>query len=76
MYISTESPCSHSCSKPVLLPPLPHLPLECSCAFLPGLVGDYTRRKMDDIGEAYDVAVLKVVKDWLEEGDDTFGVMW
>ncbi|ORX35013.1 hypothetical protein BD324DRAFT_112149 [Kockovaella imperatae] len=63
--------------KSIFLPPaLPHLPLECNCALLPGPVGDYTRRRMDDMSEAYDSAVLQVIKDWQQESDREFGVMW
>ncbi|KAK4686310.1 phospholipase B1, membrane-associated, partial [Tremellales sp. Uapishka_1] len=63
------------CSGP--LPPLiPHLPLECSCAFLPGPAGDFTRTKMDELSDAYDAAVLEVVKDWEAENDPAFGVIW
>ncbi|KAK8844732.1 hypothetical protein IAR55_006582 [Kwoniella newhampshirensis] len=62
------------CQPPLL--PLPHLALECSCALLPGPAGDFTRGKMDDLGEAYDEAVLQVIKEWEEEDDPTFGALW
>ncbi|RSH83935.1 hypothetical protein EHS25_005179 [Saitozyma podzolica] len=53
-----------------------HLPLECSCALLPGPAGDYTRSKMDEMGEAYDAAVLEVIREWEEEADPSFGAIW
>ena len=31
---------------------------------------------MDDLSEAYDSAVLQIVRDWNNERNDTFGVMW
>ena len=31
---------------------------------------------MDDVADAYNMAVLEVVKGWMEEGDESFGVMW
>jgi phospholipase B1 len=61
---------------PALPPVLPHLPLECSCALLPGPAGDYTRSKMDEMGEAYDAAVLEVIREWEEEADPSFGAIW
>ncbi|WWD22714.1 hypothetical protein CI109_107207 [Kwoniella shandongensis] len=62
------------CQPPLL--PLPHLALECSCALLPGPAGDYTRGKMDELGEAYDEAVLQVIEEWEKEDDPTFGAIW
>ncbi|WVF66567.1 hypothetical protein IAT40_001307 [Kwoniella sp. CBS 6097] len=62
------------CQAPGL--PFPHLALECSCALLPGPAGDLTRRKMDELGEAYDQAVLEVIREWQHEADDNFGVTW
>ncbi|KAL7419380.1 hypothetical protein Q5752_006218 [Cryptotrichosporon argae] len=62
------------CSGP--LRPVPHLPLECSCALLPGPAGDYTRARMDDLGDAYDAAVLTLVRAWNAERDPHFGVVW
>ncbi|TYJ57438.1 hypothetical protein B9479_001754 [Cryptococcus floricola] len=62
--------------QPPLLPHIPHLPLECGCAMIPGPAGDWTRRKMDELGEEYDEAVLELVREWEQEGDDGFGVIW
>ncbi|GFZ44598.1 hypothetical protein JCM24511_02322 [Saitozyma sp. JCM 24511] len=59
------------CQSPALPPVLPHLPLECSCP-----AGDYTRSKMDEMGEAYDAAVLEVIREWEEEADPSFGAIW
>ena len=58
------------------LPIIPHLPLECSCALLPGPAGDYTRAKMDALSEEYDTAVHAIIKQWNEEGDPGFGARW
>ncbi|BEI83151.1 hypothetical protein CcaverHIS002_0310190 [Cutaneotrichosporon cavernicola] len=57
-------------------PPVPHLPLECSCATLPGPVGDYTRRRMDELGQAYDEAVRHRVRQWDAERNSTFAAIW
>ncbi len=57
-------------------PPIPHLPLECSCATLPGPVGDYTRWRMDELGRAYDVAVRKLVEQWDTERNSSFAAIW
>ncbi|WVW81292.1 hypothetical protein I302_103283 [Kwoniella bestiolae CBS 10118] len=62
------------CQPPHL--PIPHLALECSCALIPGPVGDYTRQKMDELGEAYDQAVWEVIKEWEEEDDPSFAAIW
>ncbi|OCF38612.1 hypothetical protein I317_07602 [Kwoniella heveanensis CBS 569] len=62
------------CQTPGL--PFPHLALECNCALLPGPAGDLTRRKMDELGQAYDEAVHEIIREWEEEDDDTFGVTW
>ncbi|WVQ82911.1 hypothetical protein IAT38_005047 [Cryptococcus sp. DSM 104549] len=62
------------CQPPLL--PVPHLPLECSCALLPGPAGDWTRARMDELGEAYDKEVLEVVREWEEEDAEGFGVVW
>ncbi|WVQ72265.1 hypothetical protein IAR50_001814 [Cryptococcus sp. DSM 104548] len=62
--------------QPPLLPHIPHLPLECGCAMIPGPAGDWTRRKMDELGEDYDEAVLELVREWEQEGDEGFGVIW
>ncbi|EIW72937.1 hypothetical protein TREMEDRAFT_15851, partial [Tremella mesenterica DSM 1558] len=59
-----------------LLPAIPHLPVECSCALLPGPAGDYTRQRMDELGEAYDTAVLEVIREWEQEDDPTFAAIW
>jgi hypothetical protein len=32
--------------------------------------------KMDDLSEAYDEAVLSLIKNWSEEGDPSFGAIW
>ncbi|ORY26517.1 hypothetical protein BCR39DRAFT_560553 [Naematelia encephala] len=64
------------CQGPLQPPIIPHLPLECSCALLPGPLGEVTRRKMDLLGDEYDRAVLGMIKDWEEEGDPTFGAIW
>ncbi|WVQ94178.1 hypothetical protein IAU59_001256 [Kwoniella sp. CBS 9459] len=62
------------CQAPGL--PFPHLALECSCALLPGPAGDLTRRKMDELGQAYDEAVHEIIREWERESDDSFGVTW
>lgn len=36
---------------------------------IPGPAGDWTRRKMDDLGEAYDRAVRQVIKAWGQEAE-------
>ncbi|WVN88522.1 uncharacterized protein L203_103733 [Cryptococcus depauperatus CBS 7841] len=64
------------CQPPHIPPTIPHLPLECNCALLPGLVGDWTRKRMDELAEAYDEAVLEVVREWEREEDPTFGAIW
>lgn len=43
---------------------------------LPGPAGDLTRKRMDELGEAYDAAVLWKVRRWNEERDPSFGVLW
>lgn len=58
------------------LPPLPHLPIECSCAFLPGPLGDWTRSKMDALAAEYDKAVLQLIREWNVKRDPTFAVVW
>lgn len=58
------------------LPPLPHLPVECSCAMLPGPFGDWTRRKMDALAAEYDKAVLQLVREWNAHHNPTFAVVW
>lgn len=63
------------CSGP-FRPIVPRLPLECSCAMLPGPAGDFTRAKMDELGEAYDAAVLDVIKEWVAEDDPSFAAIW
>ncbi|WVQ64327.1 uncharacterized protein L199_002489 [Kwoniella botswanensis] len=62
------------CQPPHL--PIPHLALECSCALIPGPVGDYTRQKMDELGQAYDQAVWDVIREWEEEADPSFAAIW
>ncbi|KAK6904726.1 hypothetical protein I203_105542 [Kwoniella mangroviensis CBS 8507] len=62
------------CQPPHL--PIPHLALECSCALIPGPVGDYTRQKMDELGQAYDQAVWDVIREWEEEDDPSFAAIW
>ncbi|ODO09998.1 hypothetical protein I350_02222 [Cryptococcus amylolentus CBS 6273] len=67
---------TNSYCQPAILSDVPHLPLECACALTPGPIGDVTRQRMDSTGEAYDNAVLEIVKAWEAEDDDGFGVMW
>lgn len=75
LYKLKTEPCSQALHG--LIPPIiPRLPLECACAMLPGPAGDLTRKKMDELGEAYDAAVLEKVKQWNEEQDPSFGVLW
>ncbi|WWC90174.1 uncharacterized protein L201_005107 [Kwoniella dendrophila CBS 6074] len=62
------------CQAPHL--PLPNIAWECSCALIPGPVGDYTRQRMDDLGKSYDEAVRNVIKEWEEEDDPSFGATW
>jgi phospholipase B1 len=31
---------------------------------------------MDEMGEAYDAAVLEVIREWEEEADPSFGAIW
>lgn len=31
---------------------------------------------MDELGEAYDEAVLEIVKEWEKEDDEHFGAIW
>ncbi|KLT41312.1 hypothetical protein CC85DRAFT_303387 [Cutaneotrichosporon oleaginosum] len=57
-------------------PPIPHLPLECSCATLPGPVGDYSRHRMDELGAAYDAAVRDLVRRWDAERNSSFAAIW
>lgn len=64
------------CRGPLDPPGVPRLPLGCSCAFSPGIVGDTSRKRMDDLGQRYDEAVLQVLRDWEQEGDPRFGAMW
>ena len=56
--------------------PIHHLPLECNCAMLPGLAGSVTRKRMDDLAEAYDEAVIKMIREWDKEDDETFAAIW
>lgn len=56
--------------------PFPHLSVECSCALLPGLVGDFTRWRMDQLAEAYDTAVLQLLRTWAAEDDESFAAVW
>ncbi len=55
---------------------IPRLPFECCCAFLPGPAGDFTRRRMDRLGEAYDEAILSLIREWDAEDDPSFGATW
>jgi phospholipase B1 len=55
---------------------IPHLPLECSCALLPGPAGEYTRSKMDELAAEYDEAVKALINKWNGEKDAKFGVRW
>ncbi|CAD6575832.1 MAG: hypothetical protein TREMPRED_001504 [Tremellales sp. Tagirdzhanova-0007] len=64
------------CSGPLLPPGFPHLPLECSCAFLPGPAGDLTRQRMDQLGQGYDEAILSLIEEWDAEDDPSFGATW
>ncbi|RSH88410.1 uncharacterized protein EHS24_000954 [Apiotrichum porosum] len=56
--------------------PFPHISVECSCALIPGLVGDFTRWRMDNLAEAYDTAVLELIREWEAEDDSTFAAVW
>lgn len=49
---------------------------ECSCALLPTLAGDIARQKMDALADAYNEAILGLIREWEEEGDDTLGVIF
>ncbi|KAL1408829.1 hypothetical protein Q8F55_005643 [Vanrija albida] len=64
------------CAGPLRPPRLPNLPLECSCAMLPGPVGDWTRARMDDLSDKYDAAVLALIDEWRAEDDPSFAVLW
>ncbi|KAJ9102387.1 hypothetical protein QFC21_002787 [Naganishia friedmannii] len=72
-----------ACS-PLSLPPIfPRLPLECSCAWAPGPLGDATRRKMDALGEQYAHGLQQMVKRIRENvereaigGAVDFGIIW
>ncbi|GHJ87589.1 hypothetical protein NliqN6_3991 [Naganishia liquefaciens] len=68
---------------PLSLPPIfPRLPLECSCAWAPGAIGDATRKKMDTLGEEYAEGLQEMVKRIrkraiAEQGDKVdFGIVW
>lgn len=70
-------------STPLSLPPIfPRLPLECSCAWAPGAIGDATRKKMDTLGEQYaeglQEMVMRIRKEVAaEQGDKAdFGIVW
>jgi len=43
---------------------------------LPGLAGSVTRKRMDDLAEAYDEAVIKMIREWDKEDDETFAAIW
>ena len=43
---------------------------------LPGPFGDWTRRKMDALGTAYDQAVVQLIREWNEKRDPTFAAVW
>ena len=58
------------------IPGVPNFPLECSCALLPGPGGNITRARMDALADAYDTAMLGVIREWEEEGDPYLGVLW
>ncbi|KAI9633160.1 uncharacterized protein MKK02DRAFT_18674 [Dioszegia hungarica] len=61
---------------PPLLPHIPSLAFECSCALLPTPAGDIARAKMDALAEAYNQAILGVIHQWEEEGDEKLGVIY
>ncbi|WVQ73259.1 hypothetical protein IAR50_002827 [Cryptococcus sp. DSM 104548] len=55
---------------------VPHLSWECACAVTPGPKGDATGQRTETTGDAYDNAVLELVREWEAEDDDGFGIMW
>jgi phospholipase B1 len=49
---------------------------ECSCALLPTITGNIARQRMDALADAYNEAILELIREWEEEGDESLGVMF
>ncbi|KZV88555.1 hypothetical protein EXIGLDRAFT_678820 [Exidia glandulosa HHB12029] len=58
------------------LVPLPHENIECSCALLPGAVGNATRTLMDNLQAQFDARLLKIVKDYQTKAYPDFVAIW
>lgn len=43
---------------------------------LPGLLGSITRKRMDELAEAYDQAAISLIREWDKENDETFAAVW
>ncbi|KZV88552.1 hypothetical protein EXIGLDRAFT_772595 [Exidia glandulosa HHB12029] len=59
-----------------LLPGLPHLNIECSCALLGGAVGNATRTLMNSLTDQYNERLQKIVKDYQRAGYKSFAATW
>ncbi|EJD43634.1 hypothetical protein AURDEDRAFT_145439 [Auricularia subglabra TFB-10046 SS5] len=59
-----------------LIPAVPHFNIECSCALLPGLIGQTTRALMDKWAAQYDERLLKIVKDYQKANYSDFAAIW
>ncbi|CAG8511946.1 324_t:CDS:2 [Funneliformis mosseae] len=49
---------------------------ECSCAYLPGALGDLNRKKMDETAMEYNKAIQNVVNYYASKHSDSFAVMY
>jgi len=59
-----------------ILPLIPHLNWECSCALLGGEAGTATRKAMDDLQAQYNDRLGKIVSDYQRAHDPTFAVTY
>uniref|UniRef100_A0A0G4HB82 Uncharacterized protein n=1 Tax=Chromera velia CCMP2878 TaxID=1169474 RepID=A0A0G4HB82_9ALVE len=52
------------------------LPVQCSCGFLPSVLGgDKLRKKMDQVADKYNEAITRVAADFQARGDPDFAVV-
>ncbi|CAI2164337.1 9657_t:CDS:2 [Funneliformis geosporum] len=49
---------------------------ECSCAYMPGALGDLNRKKMDETAMEYNKAIQNVVNYYASKHSDSFAVMY
>ncbi|KAH7103679.1 hypothetical protein BKA62DRAFT_48226 [Auriculariales sp. MPI-PUGE-AT-0066] len=62
------------CNK--ILPAIPHVNLECSCALLGGAAGNVTRSLMDDLADQYNTRLQKIVKEYQQMKYPGFAAVW